>query len=668
MVDIYDESKNKSGSNEAANDADMPEGGYARHPLFPREDAGPESRDIQFVSFRRRRTDGRADNCPEDIPAHLIHTWAQVTGPWGGGEYKAMGKDSNHRIVAWAPEKPGEWLLFDGPSKPFTVRGEPYAPPQSTGATAAVSATMAPPPAPVLLAPPPSPAANPPDPTMSEVLRELRELRACVASAQVPTPAPAPSTNDAAMVEMIKSQGELVRTVLGAALTPRPVEASAKPNADPMAMALQLIGALRPEPSSKSNADPVATALQLLGAFQKFAPQAQGQGTVTDRLGEYRAIRELATPSAPPAPQSDFGEIKDLFMSVMQADAMSKSTRDVMASPPVPERRPPPPPPQSRAPLQYVPGLGMVRVEQPEAPPLRTDERALDYEALLRDPSQRQRMLQALGLDRPVVPAPAVVAAPPWNAPTGAAPSVPVAVESTPVVSIAATAPAPSLAPDSAFDHRLHVERAPAAPTTPSSPIAPVPAAAVALPSIPVAVEVTPAVSSAAAAVAPSERLDSAFEPRLHAGRAPVAPTTPIEMAPAPVVASEGIPWAPPEPMSAPQPERAPIEAVLPIEVAPPIEVAAADERIPIALPERMPVAEPHVTTEQDRDRATTSLGALLSLPRERLRGALCALPGVGANVEDLMSAMGAIPREDWPTFVSHLPAEMVLAIGDFKA
>jgi hypothetical protein len=506
---------------------------------------------------------------------------------------------------------------------------------------------------------------------MSEVLRELRELRASVASAQVPTPAPAPSTNDAAMVEMIKSQGELVRTVLSAALAPRPVEASAKPSADPMAMALQLIGALRPEPSSKSNADPVATALQLLGAFQKFAPPPQGQGTVTDRLGEYRAIRELSAPSAPPAQQSEFGEIKDLFMSVMQAEAMSKSTRDVMPPPPVPERRPPPPPPPSRAPLQYVPGLGMVRVEQPEGPPLRTDERALDYEALLRDPSQRQRILQALGLDRPVVPAPAVAAAPPWNAPAAAAPSVPVAVESTPVVTIATTAPAPSMALDSAFDHRLHVERALAAPTMPSRPVMPVPAAALALPSIPVAVEATPAVSSAAPAVPPSERLDSAFDPRLHAERAPGAPTTPIEMAPASVVADEGIPWAPPEQMSAPQPERAPIEAVLPIEVAPPIEVAtaaiAADERIPIALPERMPVAEPHVTTEQDRDRATTSLGALLSLPRERLRGALCALPGVGANVEDLMSAMGAIPREDWPTFVSHLPAEMVLAIGDFK-
>ena len=524
-----------------------------------------------------------------------------MQGPWGGGEYKAIAKDSNHRIVAWEPEKPGEWMLFDGPSKPFTVRGEPYAAPPPLGEPAAVSAAVAPPPA--RLAAPLTPP--PPDPAMSDVLRELRELRASVASAHVPTPAPAPppSPHDPAMVEMIKSQGELLRTVLSAALTPRPVESSARPSADPMAMALQIISVLRPEPAAKASADPVAMALQLLGAFQKFAPQPQVQGTVTDRLGEYRAIRDLAAPTAPPALQSEFGEIKDIFMSLMQADALSKNTREVMTLPPVPERRPPPPPP--RAPLQYVPGLGMVRVEQPEAPPLRTDERALDYEALLRDPSQRQRMLQALALDRPVMPAAAVAAVSPSQAPASPPPSIPVAVESAPVVFVAATAPAPS------------------------------------------------------------QRLDSTLDLRVHAERVPVAPTTPIEVASAPLVADEHISSAPREQMPVSQPERAPIE------VAPPIEVAtasiAADERIPIALPERMPVAEPHVTTGQERDRARASLGSLLKLPHERLRSMLCTLPGVEANVEDLMSAMQAIPQEALPMFVSQLPAEMVRALGAFE-
>ena len=399
-----------------------------------------------------------------------------------------------------------------------------------------------------------------------------------------------------------------MRTALGAALAPRPVEASAKPSADPVAMAVQL-----------------------LGAFQKFAPQTQGQGTVTDRLGEYRAIRELATPTAPPAPQSDFGEIKDIFMSVMQAEAMGKSTRDVMAPPPAPERRPPPPPP--RAPLQYVPGLGMVRVEQPEAVAPRSDERALDYEALLRDPTQRQRILQALGLDKPVMPAPAVVAAPPSHAPVAAPKSIPVAVESTPVVAMPAAAPAPSTALDSAFDQSVQAERTPIEPTTPIGPVmsaaslvAPrVEAPAGAPPSIPVAVESTPVVAGSESAVELLERLDSAREPYLQVEPAPIAPTTPLDMAPAPVV---------------------------------------ADERIPIALPERMPVADPHVATGSERARAMTSLGALLKLPRERLRSMLCTLPGIDADVEDLMSAMQAIPQEAWPMFVGQLPADMVRALG----
>ena len=622
MVDMNNERTNMSGSNNSVDPAsygDMPEGGYARHPLFPREDNGPESRDIQFVSFRRRRTDGRADNCAEDIPAHLIHSWAQVQGPWGGGEYKAMAKDSHHRIVAWAPEKPGEWMLFDGPSKPFTVRGEPYSPPPALGEPAAVF-TGAPPPA--RLASPPTPP--PPDPVMSDVLRQLHELRTAVASVQAPPPAP-PSppppptpTHDPAMIELIKSQGELLRTVLSAALTPRPVESSAKPSADPMAMAIQIMSVLRPEPAAKASAEPMTMAIQLLGAIQKFAPHAQGQGTVTDRLGEYRAIRDLTAPSAPPAPQSEFGDMKDLLMSMMQADALSKSTRDVMPPPPVPERRQAPPPPPPIAPLQYVQGLGMVRVEQPEEPPPRTAERALDYEALQRDPRQRQRMLQALGLDRAFEPAPAATAVPLSHAPMSTTPSTPVAVESTSVVS---TAPAASV---------------------------------------------------------PVGRLDSTLDLRVDAERGPVAPTTPIAMAPAPVVVDEDLPRAPREPRPVSPPERAPlevapaIETAPPIEIAPPIEVATAsivaDERIPIALPERMPVAEPQGTTELELERARVSFVAMLKLPPERLRSALRTLPGANADVEGLMGAIGAIPEAHWPVVLRQLPAEMVRALGDLDA
>jgi hypothetical protein len=98
------------------------------HPLFPREDGSPETRDIQFVSFCRKRTGDHAmQNCPEDIPAREVTSWAQVVAWWGGGEYKAIAKDGKHRIVAWFPSATGEWLSFEGESKPFLLRsGKAY--------------------------------------------------------------------------------------------------------------------------------------------------------------------------------------------------------------------------------------------------------------------------------------------------------------------------------------------------------------------------------------------------------------------------------------------------------------------------------------------------------------------------------------------------------------
>jgi hypothetical protein len=76
-----------------------------------------------LVSFCRKRTGDQAmQNCPEDIPARDVTSWAQVVAWWGGGDYKAIAKDANHRMVAWFPSARGEWLTFDGDSKPFTRR------------------------------------------------------------------------------------------------------------------------------------------------------------------------------------------------------------------------------------------------------------------------------------------------------------------------------------------------------------------------------------------------------------------------------------------------------------------------------------------------------------------------------------------------------------------
>ena len=199
-----------------------PQNGYVPHLLFPRDDSGPEHRDIQFISFRRRRRDGTIDTSPEDIPAGEIHSWYQVVVPWGGGEYKAIGKGKNHQVVACYPDKSDEWARFDGESKPFTFRDprDPYNPPS-------------PPLAPAVAAAPSASRAS----TFleTELLTLLAELRA--------TPSASTFSLDEANVAMIHAHIEFLRTVLRV-MRNRPEAASLIPVLNPMILAAQLLSAL----------------------------------------------------------------------------------------------------------------------------------------------------------------------------------------------------------------------------------------------------------------------------------------------------------------------------------------------------------------------------------------------------------------------------------------
>ena len=126
MADSEDDTDDKQGRHEppdAGRNASVPAGSYAPHPLLPSEAEGSESRDIYFIEFRRRRSDGGIDVLCEDFPLSEVQSWAEVVRPWGGGEYKVIAKDKNHHIVAWFPKANGEWIQVDGESKPFTLPG-----------------------------------------------------------------------------------------------------------------------------------------------------------------------------------------------------------------------------------------------------------------------------------------------------------------------------------------------------------------------------------------------------------------------------------------------------------------------------------------------------------------------------------------------------------------
>jgi hypothetical protein len=199
-----------------------PQNGYVPHPLFPRDEGGPERRDIQFISFRRRRRDGKIDHSPEDIPAGEIHSWYQVVVPWGGGEYKAIAKDKNHFVVACYPEKSDAWARFDGESKPFTFRDprDPYnspSPPLAPAVEAAPSASRA------------STFLE------TELLTLLAQLRA--------TPSASTFSLEEANVAMIHAHIEFLRTLLRVTRN-RPEAASLITVLNPMILAAQLLTAL----------------------------------------------------------------------------------------------------------------------------------------------------------------------------------------------------------------------------------------------------------------------------------------------------------------------------------------------------------------------------------------------------------------------------------------
>jgi hypothetical protein len=137
---------------------------YEGHPFFPLEDGVEETRDIRYVSFTRRPfypdgTKGGVDYCPEDFPLIDFTTWGDVTSRWGGGEYRPVGKNAKHQIVAWGPD----WMPFNFESLPWTKKdGTTYPmppPPKPRGAQAAVT-----------------PAAPPPAPPAENAIQAIRDL------------------------------------------------------------------------------------------------------------------------------------------------------------------------------------------------------------------------------------------------------------------------------------------------------------------------------------------------------------------------------------------------------------------------------------------------------------------------------------------------------------
>jgi hypothetical protein len=275
-------------------------------------------RDIRFVTFQRRRPDGKIDNCPEDIPADEIGSWADVIRPFGGGEYKVVGKGKNRKVVARYPAAPDEWLLFDRPPKPFLVRSARRC------ARGVAEPTLVPEPAPA-----PAPAPTRAEEIAAEVVRELHASRV--------TPV---SSTEGLLLEMIKQNAETTRTLLTAALGQR---AATPPRPDPTKFARALLCEL----------------MQWRAAVTR-QPSPQPQSSISEQVSTLKALLDLARPVPAPPSQSFVGEFKDLVTTISKEDAAARVARANPSG--VPESGPAP----SR--LVVVPGVGLVNVLESELP------------------------------------------------------------------------------------------------------------------------------------------------------------------------------------------------------------------------------------------------------------------------------------------------------------
>jgi hypothetical protein len=410
-------------------------GRHEHHPLFPRADGSTEKRDIQFVSFCRKRTSDQAIlTCPEDIPAHEVISWAQVVEWWGGGEYKAVAKDAKHRTVAWFPSATGEWLSLDGDLKPFLVRSE-------NGCSMSGPDVVQP------AAPEPAPQDAHLD-VMTQVLHELRNVRV--------TAAPLPPAADSPLVTMIRAQAAQAT----AASQAHAAQATATNQANAQRMqTLVLAVAQRPAEPATYPAESTTLALQLLSAMKKLVPTRATVPCVAEQVAVIKALRDLDQSTAV-APANQLRPFVDRFGQVMAADAArTKAERAQTATKPQEAPAPHPLPPPWPA-LVHVPGIGMVEVVAPHADALRFDDMSTEERAaeVRKDPA----LLRELGLaPAPIAPVAPMVAVAPVAVvqPSPASPASPMSsavvelmaaitvipdLEPTPVPVVAATPPAVS--------------------------------------------------------------------------------------------------------------------------------------------------------------------------------------------------------------------------------
>ena len=393
---------------------------FARHAMFPRDDDGPETRDIAWIQLLRMLPDGTVQTCPDQFRAAELPHWGEVYRRFGGGKYRAKGRNAK---MQWQAESPGgsDWHVFDGASKPFAVN------PVEVPSAPAPAAPIAP------AAPAPPPASS--GPTVAEALVALSGVISSVATALISRPAPPPppapdNTLAVAMMNNMAAQSQASAKATSDVLVALLSKDDKQDNSSLVAVLNASAETTRAQAAAQntlltavlSQKQPgLGDLADVLAKLGRGAPQPAGG--IKDTIEAIKAVREISAPVQAPG-GGELGDVTSLVTSLAALDKGGGSKERE------PDTTPPPKPRRNRILVRTA--MGLVEVVDPSPELL------------------RQLAAPALGAaPAPAVAAPALVAAP-----------VP-AVAAPPPTPAALPAPAP-LAPSSTVMAQPAIDSPPA--------------------------------------------------------------------------------------------------------------------------------------------------------------------------------------------------------------
>ena len=443
--------------------------GFRHHAMFPRDDDGPETRDIVWIQLLRMLPNGTVQTCPDQFQASDLPHWGEVYRRFGGGKYRAKGRNAK---MQWQAESPGgsDWHVFDGASKPFAVN------PVELDAVPAPAPTQAAPAAP---APPPPPTA-PSGATLAEAIVALGGILSSVTTALISRPPPpAPPAPDNTLAVAMMNNMAAQSTASAKATSDVLVALLSKDNKQDNSSLVAVLNASAETTRAQAAAqNTLLTAVltqkqpglvDLAEVLTKLGRGgAQQTGGIKDTIETIKAVREMSGPAQVAAGGSELGEVTSLVTSLAALEKGGSKEREkekeeaprprknrivmrtamglvevIDPSPellrqlaaPAPALGPAPavaasmPAPVAQAPVASAtspalapPSIAAVvppmAVDAPPAPPSDEEELAQFAAKLRSDPSKSVRLAQLLR-DAPAEPAEAVTAgaAPPQEAP-----------------------------------------------------------------------------------------------------------------------------------------------------------------------------------------------------------------------------------------------------------